>query len=124
MMGDLFSAPVIADEFAAFWERYPRKVGKGHARKAYAKALRQVSHDGIMYGLSVQITGMTAKDKQYIPHPATWLNREGWDDESEELTSGPTGKAQNQGGSGRFDEARQRAIRAAGRGPERGFDLY
>ena len=34
----------INDDFAAWWERYPRKVGKGHAMKAYRAARRTTDH--------------------------------------------------------------------------------
>jgi len=115
--------PAPPSAFDEFWERHPRKVGKGSARKAYAKALKITTHDNIMFGLSQQLASMEAKEKQFIAHPATWLNGERWDDEPEEPTV-RAGNASNKGGADRFDEARERAIRAAGRGPERGFDLY
>lgn len=96
--------------FDEFYARYPRKVGKPNARKAYAKALKLATHDDIMFGLSQQLASMEAKDKQFIPHPATWLNREGWADEPEE----PTSKAGNGAGSAsQPNEARSRAMRAA-----------
>ena len=120
-MNDLFppaaAKPAPPSAFAEFYARYPRKVGKGSARKAYAKALKAVSHDDIMFGLSQQLPGMEATDKKFIPHPATWLNRESWSDEPEE----PTSKTGNgPGGASKFDEARERAMRSAARGPERG----
>lgn len=77
------------DSFEEFWGRYPRKVGKGQARKAYAKALKLDTHENIMFGLSQQIPAMEATDKKFIPHPSTWLNGERWNDEPEE----PTGPA-------------------------------
>lgn len=73
--------------FDEFYARYPRKVGKGSARRAYAKALKVTTHDSIMFGLSQQLSSMEAKDKQFIAHPATWLNGERWDDEPEQLNS-------------------------------------
>lgn len=78
---DLFSAIGSFDEF---WAAYPRKVGKGAARKAYAKAIRIASHDDIMFGLSQQIPAMQSKEKQFVPHPGTWLNQERWSDEPEQ----------------------------------------
>lgn len=117
-MNDLFPPPeTTPSAFGEFYARYPRKVGKGSARRAYAKALKVTTHDSIMFGLSQQLASMEAKDKQFIPHPATWLNRESWDDEPEEPTStGPNGP----GGASKFDEARERAMRSAARGPKRG----
>lgn len=73
--------------FDEFWCRYPRKIGKGAASKAYAKALKKARHDDIMFALSQQLPIMEAKDKQYIPHASTWLNQERWLDEPEEPNS-------------------------------------
>ena len=74
--------------FAEFWERYPRRIGKAAARKAYAKAMKVGTHDDIMFGLSQQMTSLTAREAQYIPHPATWLNQERWNDEPEQHHNG------------------------------------
>ena len=73
----------MVDDFEAFWSAYPRKVGKGQARKAYAKALKIAPHDEIMFGLSQQRASMEAKEPQFIPHASTWLNGERWTDEPE-----------------------------------------
>jgi hypothetical protein len=73
------SKEVIAEAFQAFWSNYPRKVGKAQARKAFEKFAEDY--------LSEMITGAVrlAEDpnlpeEQFIPYPATWLNREGWSD--------------------------------------------
>lgn len=112
-----------ADDFAEFYAAYPRKVGKGQARKAYAKALKITSHDEIMFGLSQQRPSMEAKEKQFIAHPATWLNGERWDDEIEQpdFAKGP---GPNSGRNDRFDEARQRALRSAESVRELGTDCF
>ena len=68
-------------DFVEFWESYPRKVGKGPARKAYANAIKKVSHEKLMWALSRQRDAMIASGTKFIPHPATWLNGERWDDE-------------------------------------------
>jgi hypothetical protein len=77
------------DDFPEFWAAYPRKIGKGQARKAYAKAVKMVPHDEIMFGLSQQRPGMESKEAQFVPHASTWLNGERWDDEPEEPTNDP-----------------------------------
>ena len=115
-MNDLFTPATIlgkalkeADTFDEFWQAYPRKQGKGQARKAYAKALKAARHDDIMFGLSQQIPSMEAKEKQFIPHASTWLNGERWTDEPEEPTGpAPTNPTGNTG-------ADQIAIAARGR---------
>ena len=73
--------PREADDFAAFWRAYPRKVGKGAARTAFAKAMRKTTLDVILLALS---RAQWSSDPQYIPHPSTWLNAERWDDEPPE----------------------------------------
>lgn len=81
-MNSLFPAP--PDLFEEFWAAYPRKVAKGAARKAYAKALGKARHDDIMYGLSQQIPEMRAKEPRFVPHASTWLTAERWEDETEQ----------------------------------------
>lgn len=70
--------------FEEFWARYPRKVGKGAARRAYDKAMVKARHDDVMFALSEQIPALEAKEQQFRPHASTWLNGERWDDEPEQ----------------------------------------
>lgn len=69
--------------FEEFWEAYPRKVGKGSARTAFDRAKRKMNLEGILSGLETCKTVWRDGDPKFIPHPATWLNREGWLDEPE-----------------------------------------
>ena len=71
-------AQADTDEFAYFWKQYPRKVGKGHARKAFEKACKKASFDTIMDGLNRY--KKDKPDETPWKHPQTWLNSEGWDD--------------------------------------------
>ena len=71
--------------FDEFWDAYPRKIGKGAARAAFAKAkhlttIPQIIDAARAYAAFVEETGV---DRQYIPHPSTWLNGERWDDDLE-----------------------------------------
>ena len=66
--------------FDDFWALYPRKVGKTGAKKAYAKALGLVPPDEIMAGVERLAGDPNLPAPEFIPHPATWLNRGGWDD--------------------------------------------
>lgn len=68
-------------QFEQFWKSYPRRVGKGAARKAFEKALRLTSFDEIMSGLIRQLSYYASREPQFIPHPTTWLNQERWSDE-------------------------------------------
>ena len=67
-------------EFLKFWEAYPRKVGKPNAARAFAKALRTATAEDIMSGLFTHLPAWAESDPQFTPHPATWLNRNGWTD--------------------------------------------
>jgi len=64
--------------FAAFWEAYPRKVGKGAARKAYAAAIRRGTPEQLLAAVKAQCMA----GDQYTPHPTTWLNQDRWLDET------------------------------------------
>ena len=64
--------------FNLFWQLYPRRTQKLHAKKAYGKAIKVASHQDIMTGLNHQLRSGNWKDIQFVPYPATWLNRGGW----------------------------------------------
>jgi hypothetical protein len=70
-------------KFKAFWEAYPKKRGKGAARKAWEKAKGKPSIDTVIDAIKAQKRSpdWTKDGGQYIPNPATWLNQERWSDE-------------------------------------------
>ena len=70
--------------FDDLWKMYPKKVGKGQARKAFTAALRKVEHDKIHLALIEYVRSTQNDDKKYLPHLSTWLNGERWDDELQE----------------------------------------
>jgi len=70
--------------FDRFWSAYPRKVGKPNARKAFFKHVKTVDQLNLILDniqRRIDCGEWCETDKQFIPHPATWLNREGWTDE-------------------------------------------
>ena len=69
-------------EFETFWNHYPKKVGKKAAQKAFQNAQDRPRIDDLLASLSRQVgSPQWCKDGgQYIPHPATWLNRGQWAD--------------------------------------------
>lgn len=67
--------------FDKWYDAYPRKVGKADARKAFAKVIKTVPLATLIEAVENQKQGEQWRDPKYIPHPATWLNREGWEDE-------------------------------------------
>ena len=69
--------------FDEFWRVYPRKVGKGAARKAWIRAIKAAGEAEIIAALRRQVVGWEEKEARFIPHPKTWLNQERWTDEEE-----------------------------------------
>lgn len=72
--------------FDDFWAVYPRKVAKGHARLAFKKACDKEDAGRIIEAASQFAAVVEGKEKQYIPHPTTWLNGERWDDELDDVS--------------------------------------
>lgn len=78
-------AQVIPAGFAAFWQVYPRKVGKQAVLRAWLRVKRSPSWPGddvVMQALAKQKKSeQWLKDGgQFIPMPLTWLNQGRWDD--------------------------------------------
>lgn len=69
------------EEFERFWRAYPRRVAKGHARKAWAKAIKAAPAETIIEGATRYAAERARDDPKFTKHPATWLNGECWDDE-------------------------------------------
>jgi 2'-5' RNA ligase len=74
------------DDFQEFWNVWPKRCAKADARKAWAQT------KGIRPELTNLLNAVKAACKteawmkdggKYIPHPATWLRGERWDDELE-----------------------------------------
>jgi hypothetical protein len=77
--------PTLAEEFAAFWSCYPRKVSRQDAMKAYAKARLLATAEEILDGAklfsaSVYEEQRSREEMRFVPHAATWLNKERWTD--------------------------------------------
>jgi hypothetical protein len=72
----------VNEAFNQFWDVYPKHLQKGEARKAFFKAVQRVGDaDTILDGARRMAADPNLPVKQFIPYPATWLNRDGWDDE-------------------------------------------
>lgn len=78
------STPVslIRERFDTFWERYPRRVSKPDALRAWDRMTPDEREAAIeTIGLHVQMWVAEGRGTSVIPYPATWLNRKSWDDE-------------------------------------------
>jgi hypothetical protein len=71
------------DDFDKFWAAYPRKVAKAEARKAWAQtaSIRPDTDSLVKAVLSHCKTEQWMKSNgAFIPHAATWLRGERWED--------------------------------------------
>lgn len=72
-------------KFEEFWKAYPRKVSKLPALKAWTK--NEIEADLYMAKAAIDDVKKRTRarwwsaDKSKIPHPATWINAQRWQDE-------------------------------------------
>jgi hypothetical protein len=73
-------------DFLSFYSAYPRKVAKLEAWKAWEKCNGDRPEIALIIN-SVERQKNSAQWKkengQFIPHPATWINKKRWEDEVE-----------------------------------------
>jgi hypothetical protein len=77
--------PLDTPFFLAFWQAYPRRIGKGDARTAFKKASMNADPNMIVQA-AINYASFVAEqdvDQKFVPHPATWLNGERWEDDLE-----------------------------------------
>jgi hypothetical protein len=67
--------------FAEFWSSYPRRVGKGDAEKAWAKAIKLAPGSVILEAARRYAVEVEGREVSKIAHPSTWLNGRRWEDE-------------------------------------------
>lgn len=91
----------LESAFETWWPSYPKKVGKGQARKAFRTAAGKISKD-LSIVLDTLVTASLAYDKQekaagtesrFYKNPATWLNGECWADQPLAPLAGPQSAA-------------------------------
>ncbi len=75
-------------DFTSFWSIYPRKVGKGQARKAWRAAVRgRHIEPAVIIATADHFRDVTRRERtetKYIPHPTSWLNGERYDDSQDD----------------------------------------
>ena len=70
--------------FDLFWSQYPKKVAKADARKAWSKlAPEQIEKALAVIGTHVRYWHACGTEVQFVPHAATWIRGERFDDELE-----------------------------------------
>lgn len=76
------SAIANRERFDKFWKVAVRKTGKGQARKAFDRAMTKTSEQHLAGSwIAANQAWATWPDRTVVPHPATWLNQERWDDD-------------------------------------------
>lgn len=74
----------LLTDFDVVWKVYPRKVGKKKAREVWKKLNPSAAMVQTMLATLTWQVKQPAWMKDggaYVPHLATWLNQERWDDE-------------------------------------------
>jgi uncharacterized protein YdaU (DUF1376 family) len=69
-------------EFEEFWNLCPRRVGKGAAREKYWKAREKIQREDLNRAIKRHAREVKGKEKEFIPHPSTWLHQERYHDET------------------------------------------
>jgi hypothetical protein len=70
--------------FNRFWKEYPRKEAKATAISAWNKLnVDDIMANTIIEGVKYYKQSKQWQDKQYIPHPSTFLNQRRWEVEEE-----------------------------------------
>lgn len=73
-----------SNEFEQFWMLYPRKMDKKKAYKSFKTAIKANSLESILAGTKKYAQQVQKTEKQFIKHPATFLNNESFIDGYEE----------------------------------------
>lgn len=71
------------ERFEAWYAAYPVKKSRGYAESAWAK-LTTTERDQCLPAITAQVKACNFRGtdgKDYVPHPATWLNARRWEDE-------------------------------------------
>ena len=76
----LTNTQIDIDRFELFWKQYPRKIAKPNALKAWLKIKPNDTLSQKMID-AVKQQKLSDREIQFVPHAATWLNGNRWEDE-------------------------------------------
>lgn len=80
-MGEMEETEALIVEFDDFWAMYPRRVAKKDARRAWEKIPEKTRAVIVTALFEWRRIWLDRNEIDFIPHPATWLNGERWEDE-------------------------------------------
>lgn len=70
--------------FEKFYSLYPRRINKAQALKAYTKAIKLGATDEQLVNGAIEYQQWCDRNgtaREYICHPATWLNQSRWEND-------------------------------------------
>jgi hypothetical protein len=67
------------NSFEVFWSKYPHRVGKKAAAKAFASAIKRTSLEQMLAGID-RYVATKPSDRPWC-NPSTWLNQDRWEDQ-------------------------------------------
>lgn len=84
-------AGYVAPRFEEFYAAYPRKKSPADAEAAWTKAVDTIGADPAVIIEAARLFAMSnkTKDPDFLPYPATWLNRRQWEDEPDRPPAAP-----------------------------------
>jgi hypothetical protein len=87
-------AKPAASLFEEFWSLYPLRTGKQAARRAWDKAVTRSNPAVIIKAalLFAEAWDRPDADREFIPHPSTWLNQGRYEDEAPQVRLGRNGR--------------------------------
>lgn len=71
------------ERFQDFWQAYPKKIGKAAAKRVWSRKGLNAKADEVLAHLATRVRSdaqWLEEGGRFIPNPATWLNRDGWED--------------------------------------------
>jgi hypothetical protein len=77
----LVAGSSLVEQFDAFWAVYPKKAGKGAARKAWERAVKKTPPALIIAGARRYAAQVANADPKFTKYPQGWLNDERWTDD-------------------------------------------
>lgn len=77
--------------FSVWYGRYPHKVGRAAAERAYRKAISDGATDEMLLAGLDRYVGSKPPDRPWC-NPATWLNQQRWLDEPAKTAEAPTAR--------------------------------
>ena len=79
--------PIYKERFDLFWSKYPRKTAKPKAEQAFKRLIKK-DQDALIGSLA---SFAFSNEKQFIPHPATFIAQRRWEDEQDTKITKSTG---------------------------------